>query len=147
MLSGPLGLDKTGFSDLYGQEIVTEGQRMGALVGTVATFATAGGGSSIKPTVTGVVKNGIGLSKTSGWIKRSVFESLDAAIQKKMVAAIDKGIVAPVGKQGIIKLTATEASSTGYTHKLKILGSGGDLRIYGTQGQNGHIFFDRLMGH
>ncbi len=87
------------------------------------------------------------LAKTSGWVKRSVFNSLDPAIQKKVAAAIENGIVAPTGKQGIIKLTATEAAQTGYTYKIKILGKGGDIRIYGNAQKNGHIFFDKVMGH
>lgn len=52
------------------------------------------------------------VSKVSGWVKRSVFKSLDPSIQKKVAAAIEKGIVAPTGKQGIIKLTASEAAQT-----------------------------------
>jgi len=39
------------------------------------------------------------------------------------------------------------AKATGYTHKLKILGKGSDIRIYGTQGKNGHFFFDKLSKH
>ncbi len=88
-----------------------------------------------------------GAAKTSGWVKRSIFNSLDPAIQKKVQAAIKNGIVSPIGKQGIIKLTKTEAAKTGFTHKIKILGKGGDLRIYGNQGNNGHIFFEKAMGH
>ncbi len=40
-----------------------------------------------------------GATKTSGWVKRSVFNSLDPAIQKKVASAIENGIVAPTGKQ------------------------------------------------
>jgi RHS repeat-associated protein len=83
----------------------------------------------------------------SGWVKRSVFNSLDPAIQKKVAAAIEKGVVAPTGKQGIIKLTASEAAETGYQYKIKILGKGGDTRIYGNPMKNGHIMFDKIMGH
>lgn len=79
--------------------------------------------------------------------KRSVFESLDPAVQKKVADAVKKGIVAPTGNSGIIKLTASEAQATGYTHKVKILGKGGDLRIYGNEEKNGHIVFDKVMGH
>lgn len=78
-----------------------------------------------------------GSVSTTGWVKRSVFNSLDNAIKKKIQAAIKNGIVAPVGKQGIIKLTRSEAVQTGFSHKIKILGKGGDLRIYGNQGKNG----------
>lgn len=88
-----------------------------------------------------------GVANTSGWVKRSVFNSLDSAIQKKVAAAIQNVIVAPTGKQGIIKLTATEAAQTGYQYKVKILGKGGDIRIYGNPMGNGHIFFDKIMGH
>jgi hypothetical protein len=84
---------------------------------------------------------------TSGWVKKAVFKSLDPAIQKKVAAAIEKGIVAPTGQQGIIKLTASEAASTGYLYKIKILGKGGDIRIYGNPLDNGHILFDKIMGH
>lgn len=52
--------------------------------------------------------------KTSGWVTRKVFDSLDPSIQKKVKNAISKGIVAPEGQQGIIRLSATEATSTGY---------------------------------
>jgi RHS repeat-associated protein len=60
------------------------------------------------------------VAKVSGWVKKSVFKSLDPSIQKKVAAAIEKGIVAPTGKQGIIKLTASEAAQTGYQYKVKI---------------------------
>jgi RHS repeat-associated protein len=94
-----------------------------------------------------IVKGGMSLVKASGWIKRSVFSSLDPAIQKKMAEAIKKGLVAPTGQQGIIKLTAAEAAETGYQFKLKILGKGGDIRIYGNALPNGHIIFDKVMKH
>jgi hypothetical protein len=55
--------------------------------------------------------------------------------------------VAPTGKQGIIKLTATEAAETGYQYKIKILDKGGDIRIYGNAQENGHILFDKIMRH
>lgn len=90
---------------------------------------------------------GTKIAKVSGWVRRSVFESLDPAIQKKVADAIKKGIVAPTGNSGIIKLTASEVKATGYTHKVKILGKGGDLRIYGNQQKNGHVVFDKVMGH
>ena len=93
----------------------------------------------------GKVANGV--ANTSGLVKRSVFNSLDPAIKKKVAAAIENGIVAPTGKQGIIKLTATEAAQTGYQYKVKILGKGGNIRIYGNLQENGHIFFDKIMGH
>lgn len=86
-------------------------------------------------------------AKTSGWVKPSVFNSLDAALQKKVAAAIEKGLVAPTGQQGIIKLTATEVKETGYQYKVKILGKGGDIRIYGNPLPNGHIYFDKIGGH
>jgi len=35
----------------------------------------------------------------------------------------------------------------GYTYKLKILGKGGDIRIYGNRGSNGHFLFDKLGSH
>jgi RHS repeat-associated protein len=87
------------------------------------------------------------VAKVSGWVKKSVFKSLDPSIQKKVAAAIEKGIVAPTGKQGIIKLTASEAAQTGYQYKIKILGKGGDTRIYGNALENGHILFEKRMGH
>lgn len=53
-----------------------------------------------------------------------------------------KRIVAPKGSQGIIKLSDTAAMvKQGYTHKLKIWGTGGELRIYGKQAENGHIIY------
>lgn len=85
--------------------------------------------------------------KTSGWVIRKVFDSLDPNIQKKVKNAISNGIVAPEGQQGIIRLSATEAATTGYKYKLKILGKGGDYRIYGNPNANGHIVFDKVMGH
>jgi uncharacterized protein RhaS with RHS repeats len=84
---------------------------------------------------------------TSGWVVRKVFNKLDPAIQKKVAAAIEKGIVAPTDAQGIIKLTASEAKSTGYSYKIKILGKGGDIRIYGNPNADGHIIFDKVIGH
>jgi hypothetical protein len=92
-------------------------------------------------------KMGTKIAKVSGWVKRSVFESLDPAVQKKVADAIKKGIVAPTGNSGIIKLTASEAKETGFTHKVKILGKGGDLRIYRNQQKNGHVVFEKVMGH
>jgi hypothetical protein len=85
--------------------------------------------------------------KPTGWIVRSTFNSLSPAVKKKMIKAMQTGIVSPKGKQGIIKLTATEAKATGYTHKLKILGKGGDTRIYGNMQKNGHIVYDKVSGH
>jgi RHS repeat-associated protein len=87
--------------------------------------------------------------KATGWIARKLYSSLDPAIAKKFVGAISKGVVSTTGKQGIIKLTASEAGAVGggYTYKLKILGKGGDLRIYGKQLPNGHFVFDKLLRH
>jgi len=104
-----------------------------AVVNPIALDILTGGGTkSLKPT---------------GWIIRSVWNKLPKSTKAKLVNALGKGIVSPTGRQGIIKLTATEAKSTGYTHKLKILGKGGDTRVYGTMGENGHIVFDKVMGH
>ncbi len=87
-------------------------------------------------------------TKTSGWIARSIFKKLDKSVQKRMINAIKKGIVAPTNNSGIIKLTASQAKKyPGYTHKLKILGKGSDIRIYGTQGKNGHFFFNKVGKH
>jgi hypothetical protein len=69
-----------------------------------------------------------------------VFLKLDSAVANKFASAMEKGVVAPTGKQGIIRLTASEAVGVGYTHKLKILGEGGDLRIYGKQLPNGQFY-------
>jgi hypothetical protein len=89
----------------------------------------------------------VAVSRVSGWVERKIFNGLDEAIKKKVVAAIQKGIVGPTGEQGIIKLSESEAKKTGYTHKIKILGKGGDIRIYGRQGENGHIIFDTIDRH
>lgn len=98
--------------------------------------------------VAGIVNDGSKIvKKTSGWVKRAIFNSLDPSIQKKVTAAIEKGIVSPTGQQGIIKLTATEAAATGYQYKVKILGKGGDIRIYGNAMENGHILFDKIIKH
>ncbi|MGN6493886.1 MAG: DUF6443 domain-containing protein [Agriterribacter sp.] len=99
-------------------------------------------GGAIKSTAKSVAKK-----KVSGWVKRAVFNELDPAIQRKVSAAIKNGIVAPIGKQGIIKLTALEVETTGYLYKIKILGKGGDIRIYGNPLKNGHILFDKISGH
>lgn len=93
-----------------------------------------------------IAKMGVGKS-TSGWVISKVFNSLDTSIQAKIKNAISKGIVAPTGQQGIIKLTATEAAQTGYQYKIKLLGKGGDIRIYGNPNANGHIVFEKVMGH
>ena len=85
--------------------------------------------------------------KTSGWVIRKVFNKLSSATKDKVAKAISKGIVAPTNSTGIIKLTATEIQATGYTYKIKILGHGGDLRIYGNPDANGHIIFDYIDGH
>ena len=102
-----------------------------------------------KSEMAGIVGKGVTQAgtKVSGWVERSVFKSLDGVIQKKVAAAIEKGIVAPTGQQGIIRLTATEAAQTGYSYKVKILGIGGDIRIYGNPLENGHIFFTKVIGH
>jgi len=86
------------------------------------------------------------VKKSSGWIARKVFGKLDKTIQQKMKTAMKKGIVAPVGKSGVIKLSASELKKyPGYTHKLKIKGKGAShFRVYGTQGKNGHFFFDLI---
>ncbi|HCJ6672866.1 TPA: hypothetical protein NU797_003606, partial [Acinetobacter baumannii] len=87
-------------------------------------------------------------SKVTSWISRKVWNDLSPSIQKKFMNAQQKGVVPPNGNQGIIKLSSTEPLvKDGYTHKLKILGSGGDLRIYGKQQENGHIIFDKIQGH
>jgi len=86
-------------------------------------------------------------AESSGWIASKIFKKLDRNIQKKMIRAMKKGIVNPKNNSGIVKLTATEAKATGYTHKLKILGKGGDIRIYGTQSKNGHFFFNKIGKH
>ncbi len=89
-------------------------------------------------------------SKVTGWISRKIFGSLPPSLKKKFIKAIANGVVPPTGQQGVIRLTASEIAEKGlkgYTHKLKILGKGGDLRIYGRMGDNGHIVFDKIMGH
>ena len=102
----------------------------------------------VSPLAGYVLSGGTGSAlKTSAWVSRKAYQSLAPAIQKKVTSAIGNGIVSPTGRQGIIKLTSTEAAATGYTHKIKILGKGGDLRIYGNQGSNGHIYFDKIMKH
>jgi RHS repeat-associated protein len=93
-----------------------------------------------------IAKMGV-CKSTSGWVISKVFNSLDTSVQTKIKNAISKGIVAPTGQQGIIKLTATEAAQTGYQYKIKILGKGGDIRIYGNPNANGHIVFEKVMGH
>jgi hypothetical protein len=100
--------------------------------------------------VEGEEKNGpesVGSPKFSGWVSRDVFNKLDTAIQSKVAVAIEKGIVPPTGNSGIIRLTASEAAQTGYQFKIKILGKGGDIRIYGNPMSNGHVFFDKIMRH
>jgi hypothetical protein len=94
-----------------------------------------------------VVKAAKKVGKATGWVVRKEFKKLDPAIQKKVAAAIENGIVEPTAKQGIIKLTSIEAKSTGYLYKIKILGKGGDIRIYGNPDANGHIVFDKIIRH
>ncbi|WP_126651437.1 DUF6443 domain-containing protein [Chryseobacterium aureum] len=91
----------------------------------------------------------MGVNRTvSGWIVSKVFNSLDPLLQTKFKHALTKGIVAPRGNIGIIRLTESEAKATGYTFKLKILDkTGGDIRIYGNPSSNGHIIFDKIMRH
>ena len=56
--------------------------------------------------------------------------------------------VQPKGKQGIVKISDTEnLFKQGYRYKIKILGKGGDIRIYGKSMENGHIFFDKMQTH
>ena len=101
-----------------------------------------------KPSTTKVDTSKPSQKNVTGWISRDVWNSLTPALQKKFDAAIKKGIVAPTGQQGVIVLSKTEPlTKLGYTHKLKILGQGGDLRIYGKQQSNGHIIYDRIEGH
>ena len=88
------------------------------------------------------------LGLISGWIARDVWSKLDKTVRKKFSEAIKKGIVPPTGNQGIIRLLSTEPLvKEGYTHKLKILGKGGDIRIYGKEQPNGHIIFDKIQCH
>ena len=101
--------------------------------------------SSLKAVGKSLAKKNVG--KTSGWVVRKEFNSLDPLLQAKFKHALTKGIVPPKGNIGIIKLTESEAKSTGYTYKLKILHKGGDLRIYGNPLENGHIVFDKIMTH
>jgi hypothetical protein len=86
-------------------------------------------------------------TEVTGWVARKVFGELDSSVQKKVVSAINNGFVAPTGKQGIIKLTESEAKATGYAYKIKILGKGGDIRIYGNESSPGHIVFDKVIRH
>jgi RHS repeat-associated protein len=87
--------------------------------------------------------------KSKPWINRKLYKSLSVNLQKKFVSALENGVVSPTGRQGIIKLTETEAKALNgaYTHKLKILGKGGDLRIYGNQLPNGQFVFNKILGH
>ncbi|MGE9658839.1 RHS domain-containing protein [Snodgrassella alvi] len=86
--------------------------------------------------------------ETASWISRKTWKDLDPSLKKKFQSAQQKGLVAPTDNQGIIKLKSTESlTKVGYTHKLKILGKGGDSIIYGKQQPNGHIIFDRNQGH
>ena len=56
--------------------------------------------------------------------------------------------VQPKGKQGIVKISDTEnLFKQGYRYKIKILGKGGDIRIYGKSMENGHNFFDKKQTH
>lgn len=99
------------------------------------------------------IKNGIQAVKalrSNGWIKRKIFRSLSPDIKRKVAFAIKNGIVGPTGRQGIVKLTTSEITTkglVGYTHKIKILGKGGDIRIFGKQQANGHIIFDKIGRH
>ncbi|MGG5577563.1 hypothetical protein ACPDHL_09500 [Myroides sp. C15-4] len=93
-------------------------------------------------------KASIATKSVTGWVKRSVYQSFDKTVQKDIARAVAKGIVAPKGNSGIIKLTASEAQSTGYTYKLKMMGEKSkDLRIYGNANANGHIYFETPMTH
>ncbi|PIT56275.1 hypothetical protein BHC49_04740 [Snodgrassella alvi] len=88
------------------------------------------------------------VNKPSSWISRKIWNKLDPSLKKKFQSAQGKGIIPPKDNQGIIKLQTTEPlAKSGYSHKLKILGKGGDIRIYGKQQSNGHIIFDKLEGH
>jgi RHS repeat-associated protein len=86
--------------------------------------------------------------KFSGWIARKEFQILSPALQKKFIAALKKGIVGPKGETGVVIIDSTEELyKAGYRFKIKILGVGGDTRIYGKAMENGHVLFDFLTGH
>lgn len=87
--------------------------------------------------------------KPTGWIVRKTFNSLSPAVKKQLVKAIQKGIVAPKGANGVVKLTASQAKEfPGYTHKLKILSKeGGDIRVLEKMQNNGHIIYDKIIRH
>lgn len=54
----------------------------------------------------------------------------------------------PIDTEGILRLTASEMKKyPGFTNKVKILGKGGDIRIYGKELENGHIVFSLKSGH
>jgi RHS repeat-associated protein len=93
-----------------------------------------------------VTKSG---SAASGWIAKKIFRNLSPTLQKKFIAAMRKGIVGGGQRDtGIVKIDRTEKLfQSGYTHKIKILGHGGDFRIYGKQLENGHFVFDLIEGH
>ena len=75
------------------------------------------------------------------WIKRSVFDSLQAeagaATKAKFIAALKKGIVGPVGEIGVKVLDPAVGR---HTFELKIKGSA--ARLFGHMTDYGYILFD-----
>jgi len=79
------------------------------------------------------------------WIKRSVYQELQKlaglASANKFAAALENGIVGPVGKSGI-KLLDPIVDKI-YTHELKIGGSA--ARILGHMTHEGYLLFDKFL--
>ena len=78
------------------------------------------------------------------WIKRSVWQELQAAAglgnARKFAAALEKGIVGPVGEAGIKVLSPAVGA---YTHEIKIGGSA--ARILGYMSEEGYLLFDKFL--
>jgi hypothetical protein len=90
------------------------------------------------------VHNACSAGFTDVWIKRSLYNDLQRlggeTTFKKFIAALDKGLVGPVGESGVKKLAY---SVRGYTHELKIGGSA--ARLLGKIQGNGILVFEEFV--
>ncbi len=99
-------------------------------------------GTSEYSTGVGIVRDG---NPSHAWMQKDLFRQLQRLVgeadAKKFVAALKKGIVAPQGQSGIKIL---DSPVRGYTHELKIGGSG--HRLLGRIEDGVLVFFEFVRG-